>query len=300
MRLARAVEGYLSHLTIERGLAGASVRAYATDLVAMLGSVGARAELADLTQARLRAHLARLATQGRAPASRLRAHAVIAGFCRWAAREGLARGNPAAELLRPAVPLQLPGVLSVAEVERLLEAPDVETPLGVRDRAMLEVAYAAGLRASELVGLRLDALELRHGALRVAGKGARERLALLGEHAVAWTSLYVRRVRPRWVRAGEPALWVTVRGGPPTRQAFWYRVKAYAREAGLAGRDVSPHTLRHSFATHLLEGGADLRAVQELLGHAWIDSTARYTHVARRWIAAEVEARHPRGRGRKP
>ena len=176
----------------------------------------------------------------------------------------------------------------------LIEAPD-ESPLGIRDRAILEILYAAGLRVSELTALRLSDLQLESRACRVQGKGRRERLALLGEPAVHWLSRYLEEVRPRWQRgSGDEHVFISRRGTKLTRQSVWYRVRHYGRRAGVV-QELTPHVLRHSFATHLLEGGADLRAIQEMLGHADIGTTEIYTHVSRKRLHDLVESRHPRG-----
>jgi integrase/recombinase XerD len=180
-------------------------------------------------------------------------------------------------------------------VEALLAAPDCDTPLGLRDRAMLEVLYATGLRVSELVGLKLIAVSLDAGVLRVTGKGNKERLVPLGEEAVAWVGRYLREARPVLMAKGQcDQIFVTARGAAMTRQAFWYLIKRRARAAGLT-RPLSPHTLRHAFATHLLNHGADLRVVQMLLGHADISTTQIYTHVARERLKRLHASHHPRG-----
>ena len=182
----------------------------------------------------------------------------------------------------------------MGDVTALLEAPD-ESPLGLRDRALLETLYAAGLRVSELAGLRVSELALEARACRVTGKGRRQRLAPLGDIAVHWLERWLREVRPRFVeKSGSDHVFVSPRGDALTRQAIWYRVRYWGRVAALSG-PLTPHALRHSFATHLLEGGADLRAVQEMLGHADVGTTEVYTHVSRERLAALVESRHPRG-----
>lgn len=203
--------------------------------------------------------------------------------------------DPTAEVDPPRLGRSLPGALTERQVEDLLAAPDTGEPLGIRDRCLLEVLYATGLRVSELVSLRVDAVSLRQGLVRVIGKGGRERLVPLGEEASHWVRRYLDEARPRLLgdRTGE-ALFVTHRGEGLTRQAFWYRIKRYANEAGV-DPSISPHTLRHSFATHLLNHGADLRAVQMLLGHADLSTTQIYTHVARQRLQQLHAAHHPRG-----
>ena len=216
-------------------------------------------------------------------------------FFQFAVREGLRGDNPAAELDSPKLPRSLPKTLSEAEVEALLAAPDVATAQGLRDRAMLETLYASGLRVSELVGLKTVQASLDMGVIRILGKGAKERLTPLGEEAVAWIARYQAEARPDLLGARKSdALFVTARGGPMTRQGFWGLVKRHARAAGI-GREISPHTLRHAFATHLINHGADLRVVQLLLGHADISTTQIYTHVARERLKALHRKHHPRG-----
>ena len=216
-------------------------------------------------------------------------------FFRFALREGLRADDPAAELDTPRIGRSLPKSISEAEVEALLAAPDMETAQGVRDRAMLETLYASGLRVSELVGLKVAQVSLDMGVVRVLGKGSKERLTPLGEEAVAWIDRYQREARARMLGARKSdALFVTARGGPMTRQAFWGLVKRYGVAAGVRV-PISPHTLRHAFATHLINHGADLRVVQLLLGHADISTTQIYTHVAQERLKALHRKHHPRG-----
>jgi integrase/recombinase XerD len=203
--------------------------------------------------------------------------------------------DPTARVEAPKADRPLPASLTEADVENLLDAPDTGTALGQRDRAMLELLYATGLRVSELVALRLDQVNRRQGVVRVVGKGGKERLVPLGEAALDALSRYLERVRPMIPGAAtSPAVFVTQRGRGMTRQAFWYRIRAHATAAGIR-KPLSPHTLRHSFATHLLNHGADLRAVQLLLGHSDLSTTQIYTHVARARLQALHAEHHPRG-----
>jgi integrase/recombinase XerD len=216
-------------------------------------------------------------------------------FFQFAVREGLRRDDPAQALESPKLPRSLPKALSEAEVEALLDAPDVSTPQGLRDRAMLETLYASGLRVSELVGVKTIQVSLDMGCVRILGKGSKERLTPLGEEATDWIVRYQDEARPVLLGARKSdALFVTARGGPMTRQAFWGLVKRHALRAGIP-RSISPHTLRHAFATHLINHGADLRVVQLLLGHADISTTQIYTHVARERLKALHAKHHPRG-----
>ena len=220
---------------------------------------------------------------------------VFKRYFRWALREHLLTSDPTLKLLTARQPLRVPKTLSEAQVEALLGAPNVETPLGLRDRTMLELMYASGLRVSELVTLKSVHLSLSDGALRVTGKGAKERLVPFGEEAHEWLRRYLAEGRAAILKSRtSDALFVTARGGPMTRQMFWKLIKAHALRGGVQV-PLSPHTLRHAFATHLLNHGADLRAVQMLLGHADISTTTIYTHVARERLKLLHAAHHPRG-----
>jgi integrase/recombinase XerD len=220
---------------------------------------------------------------------------VFKRYFRWALREHLLTSDPTLKLLTARQPLRVPKTLSESQVEALLGAPNVETPLGLRDRTMLELMYASGLRVSELVTLKSVHLSLSEGALRVTGKGAKERLVPFGEEAHAWLVRYLAEGRAPILKGQtSDALFVTARGGPMTRQMFWKLIKAHALRGGVQV-PLSPHTLRHAFATHLLNHGADLRAVQMLLGHADISTTTIYTHVARERLKLLHAQHHPRG-----
>lgn len=233
--------------------------------------------------------------QGIAARSIARQLSALRRYYRWLNRQGLRPDDPTLAIEPPRLPRPLPKSLSEADVEALLAAPDVNTSLGLRDRAMLELLYACGLRVSELVGLSLQAVSLDMGVVKVMGKGAKERLVPMGELASEWIERYAREARPRLL-AGHPsdALFVTRRGGAMTRQMFWHLIKTHAVRAGVLAR-LSPHTLRHAFATHLLNHGADLRVVQLLLGHADISTTQIYTHVARERLKRLHARHHPRG-----
>jgi integrase/recombinase XerD len=232
---------------------------------------------------------------GSAATSANRRLTVFRRFFRWAMREQLRDSDPTLKLDAARQALRVPKSLSEAQVEALLAAPDVETPLGLRDRAMLELLYASGLRVSELVALQTVRVSFSEGTLHVSGKGSKERLVPFGEEARGWIERYVREARAAILggRASD-ALFVTARGGPMTRQMFWKLIKAHALAAGIAV-PLSPHTLRHAFATHLLNHGADLRTVQMLLGHADISTTTIYTHVARERLKQLHARHHPRG-----
>jgi integrase/recombinase XerD len=296
VNLDTAIETFLNHLGVERGLSAATVEAYGRDLASFATTFGSRS-VRSIRADSIRRHLDRLERRGLAPATRARALSAISRFLQYLRAEGHLDADPMATLLRPQNNRRVPHVLSLQEVEALLGAPDETSPVGIRDRAMLETLYAAGLRVSELATLRLGELQLDAGACRVQGKGRRERLAPLGEVAIHWLRRYLEEIRPGWVRGSiEERVFVSARGKGLTRQAIWYRIRHHARTAGIERR-ITPHVLRHCFATHLLEGGADLRAVQELLGHADIGTTEIYTHVSRARLGRMVESRHPRGDG---
>ncbi len=293
MNLRSAIDSFLAHLAVERGLAPSTLEAYGRDLAALAGSLG-DVSVARIDARSLRRHFSRLEVQGHAASTRARAQSAISRLLAFLRGEGALANDPLAELGRPRRGRKVPRVLSPQEVTTLIEAPD-ESPLGIRDRAMLEILYAAGLRVSELIALKLSDLQLESRSCRVQGKGRRERLALLGEPAVHWLSRYLAEVRPRWLKgSGDEHVFISRRGTKLTRQSVWYRVRHYGRRAGVV-QELTPHVLRHSFATHLLEGGADLRAIQEMLGHADISTTEIYTHVSRKRLHDLVESRHPRG-----
>ncbi|MEO5880875.1 MAG: site-specific tyrosine recombinase XerD, partial [Caldimonas sp.] len=266
---AATIDRFIDALWIEDGLAANTLAAYRRDLALLAAWLAGQAgrNLVEASEADLREYaVARHA--GSAATSANRRLAVFRRFFRWALREHLASADPTLRLATARQPLRVPKSLSEAQVEALLGAPDVETPLGLRDRTMLELMYASGLRVSELVGLKTVSVGFSEGALRVTGKGTKERLVPFGEEAHAWITRYLAEGRGA-ILDGQvsDALFVTRRGGPMTRQMFWKLVKAHALRGGVHV-PLSPHTLRHAFATHLLNHGADLRAVQMLLGHA--------------------------------
>jgi integrase/recombinase XerD len=299
-RLVVAIGAYLDHLRVERGLAPATLRAYASDLARFSADPGVAASW-DRSTGPATSFLAQSAGTLRSTSLRRRA-ASIRGFYRFAYGDEIIAVDLATRIDLPHQSRLLPETLDVGETERLLEAaggaaPD--DPVGIRDRALLELLYAAGLRISEALGLDREDLSLDGAFVRVIGKGDKERLVPIGEIALDWLTRYLESARPAWlalhhvaaVRGGP--LFLTVRGGRLARQQAWAIVKRAAREAGLSGR-VTPHTLRHSFASHLLEGGADLRIVQELLGHASISTTQLYTHLTGERIREVYARAHPR------
>ena len=295
---ARLLERFSDGLWLNDGLARNTLESYRRDLAQFAGWLQQAhgKGLLEAGSADLQRHLAwQVDSRHAKPRTTGRLVSSLKRFFQFAVREGLRNDDPAAELSGPRLPRSLPKSLSEAEVEQLLAAPDLGTHQGLRDRAMLETLYASGLRVSELVGLKTMQVSLDMGVIRVLGKGSKERLTPLGEEALDWIVRYQREARPMLLGARKSdALFVTARGGPMTRQGFWTLVKRYAKRAGIR-REISPHTLRHAFATHLLNHGADLRVVQMLLGHADISTTQIYTHVARERLKALHRKHHPRG-----
>jgi integrase/recombinase XerD len=291
-----SIDRFADALWIEDGLAALTLAAYRRDLAHFAAWLAAqRGKALDATsEADLLAYAAARHAGTRATTANRRL-SVFKRYFRWALRERLVNADPTLRMSAAKQPLRVPKSLSEAQVEALLAAPKVEQPLGLRDRTMLELIYASGLRVSELVQLKTVHVGLAEGVLRVLGKGAKERLVPFGEEAHAWLQRYVAEARPAILqRRTTDALFVTVRGAAMTRQMFWTLVKRYARIAGITA-PLSPHTLRHAFATHLLNHGADLRAVQMLLGHADIGTTTIYTHVARERLRQLHAKHHPRG-----
>ncbi|WP_408593418.1 site-specific tyrosine recombinase XerD [Limnohabitans sp.] len=293
------IDTFISALWLEDGLAENSLAAYRRDLNALALWLAKRHQsLLDVQEGDLHDYFAARHSETKATSANRRL-TVIKRFFRWALRERLLTVDPTLKLLAAKQALRVPKTLSEAHVESLLNAPDVNSPLGVRDRTMMELLYASGLRVSELVGLKTLHVGLNEGVLRVMGKGSKERLVPFGEVAREWLNQYLAQARPALLKQHQTdALFVTVRGQHAgeamTRAMFWQLIKRYAVVAGVQV-PLSPHTLRHAFATHLLNHGADLRAVQLLLGHADISTTTIYTHIARERLKSLHAAHHPRG-----
>ncbi len=290
---------FLAHLELERGMARNTLQSYRSDLLQFGAFLDARDQTAeDATPADVSDFLTQLAQgnggPGASSATIQRKAAALRSFYRHLRRESLCDSDPTAKLTAPRRSRKLPRVLGMAEVQRLLDQPKGTEPMALRDRALLELMYACGLRASETIGLEMSDLDLREGLLRARGKGSKERIVPLGRKAIAAISAYLRGGRPKLVgERHEARLFVNFRGGPLSRQGLYKIVQRHAREAGLAGQ-MSPHTLRHSFATHLLAGGCDLRAVQEMLGHADIATTQMYTHLSGERLKEVYFEAHPR------
>jgi len=291
------IDNFCDALWLEDGLAKATLDSYRSDLGRLAGWLAEHGHeaLLDSRETTLTAFIAHLAKHTRA-SSQARYLSTLRRFYRWQVGRGRLVSDPTLKLANPSLPSRLPKVMSEKQVEALLDAPDLDTPLGLRDRAMLETIYATGLRVSELVNLKLHEVGLADGVLRALGKGSKERLVPLGQLAIDWITRYLHEARPDILHGQQSdALFVTARGGAMTRQAFWQLIKRYALVAGIAPARLSPHVLRHAFATHLLNHGADLRVVQLLLGHADISTTQIYTHVARERLKSLHAEHHPRG-----
>jgi integrase/recombinase XerD len=285
---------FLNYLAVEKGLARNSLESYERDLQKYFAFLRLKEPDAVAPQDVL-AFLTHLSAEGLATPSAARCLSAVRGFHKYLLIDGLSRTDPTENIETPRGWKRLPKTLNSSEVETLLDQPDRTTPRGLRDRAMLELLYATGLRASELVGLRLQDVNLERGYVMTVGKGSKERTVPLGEVAMVRLKEYLARARPLLLKGAEAdALFISSRKRQISRQMFWERIKQYVRKAGII-KNVSPHTLRHSFATHLLDNGADLRAVQAMLGHADISTTQIYTHVSRERLRQTHEKYHPRG-----
>ena len=290
------VDAFLDALWAERGLSANTLDGYRRDLIKLRGALAAAGvELEHARREELLEFLAREMRAGRSPRSISRYVSCFRQYYRWMVREGRLSEDPTALIETPKIGRSLPKALSERQVETLLAAPDTRSPLGLRDRAMLELMYATGLRVSELTGLQMTQLHLNQGTIRVLGKGGKERLVPIGEQALDWLRRYFEEARPMLMKGAQSEyVFVTSRRTGMTRQAFWHTVSRHARAAGI-NKKISPHDLRHSFATHLLNHGADLRVVQLLLGHSDLSTTQIYTHVAREGLKRLHEKHHPRG-----
>ena len=291
------LERFHDFLSLEQGSSPMTVEAYGRDLARFVEYAAARGTPAppDITARLLRDFVYHLKDLGLSPASIRRSISALRTYYRFLLADGVVVRDPTERLETPKKWRTLPEVLSVAEIQRLLAAPTIDEPLYFRDRALLELAYGAGLRVSEWIGLGVRDLVLEEGLVRVFGKGSKERLVPIGRQAIGAVAIYVRELRPRLEKGeGRGILFLNARGEPLTRMGAWKILRKYVEKAGIE-KSVTPHTLRHSFATHLLEGGADLRAVQEMLGHADISTTQIYTHVDREYLRSVHKQFHPRG-----
>lgn len=291
------LDDYLDALYLERGLSEKTLSAYRTDLVgAERFAHELKRALPELNEADLNQYIGSLFSSGISTTSIQRKLSALHGYYKYLVRTRQRADDPMARITRPSKGRPLPKTLSEAEVNALLDAPDTETLIGLRDRTLLEVLYATGLRVSELVELKRQNLGLEQGVIRVMGKGQKERLVPLGESAREWLARYLLEARPELPDPRGVSVFPGRSGEPMTRQTFWHRIKHWARVAGI-DRAISPHTLRHAFATHLVNHGADLRVVQLLLGHTDLSTTQIYTHVARERLKQLHSAHHPRASG---
>ncbi len=288
--LARFADSQL----IERGLSTHTIEAYNRDIRLFASTLPHRPELLSVKREDVMQCLAQRVTDGSSARSAARLLSALRRFYAWAVREGLLSEDPTALVRSPSIGRPLPKVLTESEVRALLDAPDTTTDVGQRDRAMLELLYGCGLRVSELITLKVDQVRAAQGVMRVWGKGNKERMLPMGDVAVHWINIYLKEARPSLMRGKTDVLFLSNRGSAMTRQAFWYRIRAHGVAAGIKTA-LSPHILRHAFATHLVNNNADLRVVQLLLGHSSLSTTQIYTHVARERLKAMHSTHHPRG-----
>jgi integrase/recombinase XerD len=289
------LDTFIDHLWLEDGLSKNTLESYRADLSQFnQWLTKLKKSLLTASQADIQQYLAVKFPQSK-PRSISRLIASLRRFYRYSLRENLIKTDPTLQIESPKLPRSLPKSLNEKEVENLLNAPDINQPIGLRDRAMLELLYASGLRVSELVGVKVNEVSTQDGVVRITGKGSKTRLVPMGQVAADWIDNYLKNARPK-ILDGQmtDAMFATTRGSSMTRQAFWYLIKRYALQAGIT-KHMSPHVLRHAFATHLLNHGADLRVVQMLLGHADISTTQIYTHVARERLKSLHSTHHPRG-----
>lgn len=292
------IDAFVDAMWLESGLSKNTLSAYRSDLkqfALFLSEPSVDKNLLSVTQVEVQKYLAMCLASGVKASSSSRILSTLRRFYRYQIRENVLQEDPCNHVLSPKLGRPLPKAMSETEVEALLEAPDLHKALGVRDRAMLETLYATGLRVSELVELKVNEVNLMVGVLRIVGKGSKERLVPIGEQATDWIEKYLKNARASLIKDKvSDAVFVTTRGGSMTRQAFWYLIKKYALIADIQA-DLSPHTLRHAFATHLLNHGADLRSIQMLLGHSDLSTTQIYTHIAKQRLQSMHAQHHPRG-----
>lgn len=291
----RIISQFLDACWLEKGLSQNSLDAYRRDLVAFGLWFQSEGSIQEADEVALQQYLSYRQSKGFNRRSTARSLSALRGFYRYLVKNNLLDCDPTANIEQVKIGKPLPKSLSEAEVEALLEAPDLDDPIGLRDRAMLELLYACGLRVSELVGLETHQINMRQGVIRLIGKGQKERLVPMGEEALNWFARYVKEARSLLLKQPDSqVLFPSSRGSFMTRQTFWHRIKRYVTTAGI-NKSVSPHTLRHAFATHLLNHGADLRVVQLLLGHSDLSTTQIYTHIAKQRLQSLHQEHHPRG-----
>lgn len=289
-------DSYLMFLKIEKGLAHKSIEAYSTDILQFTSFAEKNnISLFETKPEHLSAFLASVAKSGTGSRSQARMLSALRGFFNFLFSEKITNSNPATEIESPKIGIHLPIVLTFEQIERLLMAPDIKTPRGMRDATMLHTMYAAGLRVSELISMTLSDLDRDKGFIAILGKGNKRRVVPIGEWAISMLDNYLKNIRPMWAEPKESHIFLTARKTTMTRQSFWKIVKKYSKKAMIPSSLISPHKLRHSFATHLLERGADLRSVQTMLGHADISTTQIYTHVTTSHMLDQYKKHHPRG-----
>jgi len=290
------LDSFLEYLSVERGLAKNTIEAYKRDLKSYIYYLRKKniIDINSSNRAIIVAYLLQMQKSGKASSSISRTCAALRSFYQFLFREHVISEDPTIDLDTPKLEQRLPKVLNTEEVEKLLSQPDITTPLGLRDKSMLELLYATGMRVSELISLSVEDVNLETGFLRCMGKGSKERIIPVGSIALEYLKEYLSSVRKQLLNGKESKkLFFNRQGNPMTRQGFWKIIKKYSKQAGIY-KKITPHTLRHSFATHLLENGADLRAVQEMLGHADISTTQRYTHLTQNRIKQIYDKTHPR------
>ena len=295
--MEQLLDQFLHYLIVEKGLSKNTIDAYSHGLNRFLDSLRKKGiqEMPSVSKFDVRAFLLALRKQGLSTKTVVRNLVAIRTFFQFLIQEGILEANPIEELESPKIAKTLPEILTLKEVEQLLEQPNPQTPIGIRDRAMLEVLYATGMRVSELTHLPINQVNLESGYVLVFGKGSKERIVPIGSEAMKWVALYLKAARERLAKGKEsPFLFINRSGRGMSRQQFWKNIKAYGRRAGIRKR-ITPHLLRHSFASHLLEGGADLRSVQMMLGHVDISTTQIYTHVTGERLKKIHKRYHPRG-----
>jgi integrase/recombinase XerD len=297
--MLKELQSFIHYLSVERGLAPNTLESYERDLTKFIGHLkeSGTDSLRDTEKTHISGYIAKLRKAGKAPATISRNIVSIRAFFQFLLREGMIGKDPSVHLEAPRLEKRLPKVMTMHEVELLLDAPSTSTPNGMRDKAMLEVLYATGIRVSELISLSTDDVHLGLGYVRCVGKGSKERIIPLGRIAAQTLDQYLKTSRHKLLKPGksENALFVNHLGTRMTRQGFWKIIKKYAAQSGIQ-KEITPHTLRHSFATHLLENGADLRSVQEMLGHADIATTQIYTHVTNKRMKDVYNRTHPRAK----
>ncbi len=291
------IDKFIDALWLERGLSENTLSAYRSDLVLLSRWASKTRErgLLDLESSDILAYLSHLLEKGLSASSSARTLSCLRRFYRYLCRESLLSIDPTLNIEAPKLPKLLPSSLTESEIDTLLDAPDCDDVIGLRDKAMIELMYGSGLRVSELVGLRFEQYNPQQGLIRLFGKGNKERLVPVGEYTMDWLDAYLEKSRPALLVDGPcDQIFPSIRGKQMTRQTFWHRIKKYAIEAGIQ-KNLSPHTLRHAFATHLLNHGADLRVVQLLLGHSNLSTTQIYTHIAKQRLQSLHQQHHPRG-----